>query len=114
LTNRGCGVGPTPGSEAINIEEARTGLNSVASTKSRSKSFLFSSQPPIMVLKPEVINAFRVLEIDPTSTDLKQATTAYKKLALKHHPDRNFGDQSAKERFQKVNIILLIPVVLRC
>lgn len=67
-----------------------------------------------MVLKPEVINAFRVLEIDPTSTDLKQATTAYKKLALKHHPDRNFGDQSAKERFQKVNIILLIPVVLRC
>jgi len=55
-----------------------------------------------MVLKPEVINAFKVLELDPASTTKEQATTAYKKLALKHHPDRNYGDSSANERFQQV------------
>jgi len=56
-----------------------------------------------MVLKQEVINAFKVLELDPASTTIEQATTAYKKLALKHHPDRNYGDSSANERFQEVS-----------
>jgi hypothetical protein len=55
-----------------------------------------------MVLKPEVINAFKVFELDPASTTKEQAATAYKKLALKHHPDRNYGDSSANERFQQV------------
>jgi curved DNA-binding protein len=56
-----------------------------------------------MVLKQEVINAFKVLDIDPATTTVEKASTAYKKLALKHHPDRNYGDPSANERFQEVN-----------
>ena len=57
-----------------------------------------------MVLKQEVINAFNTLGLDPASTTVEQATTAYKKLALKHHPDRNFGDSTANERFQEASI----------
>lgn len=55
-----------------------------------------------MVLKDEVINAFATLGLEP-DVELSVASTAYKKAALKHHPDRNHGDTSAKERFQEVN-----------
>jgi DnaJ-class molecular chaperone len=55
-----------------------------------------------MVLKEQVVNAFHVLGLDPATTTVEKATTAYKKLALKHHPDRNYGDPTANERFQAV------------
>ena len=47
--------------------------------------------------------ACEVLGIDPnaeiTETDLKKA---YKRAAITHHPDKNQGDEQAKERFQGV------------
>ena len=54
-----------------------------------------------MVLRESVLNAFSVLGISPdTPEDVAKST--YKKLALVHHPDRNFGDAAATQRFQQV------------
>ena len=35
--------------------------------------------------------------------DEAQLKKAYKKMSLKHHPDRNRGDPSATQRFQRVH-----------
>jgi DnaJ-class molecular chaperone len=54
-----------------------------------------------MVLRQSVLDAFNVIGISPdTPEDVAKST--YKKLALTHHPDRNFGDSSATQRFQQV------------
>lgn len=37
------------------------------------------------------------------SADEKQIRSAFRKLAAKHHPDRNPGDPGAEERFKEVN-----------
>ena len=37
---------------------------------------------------------------DPSSVPLKQANKAYKRLALKWHPDKNPGDAGARARFE--------------
>ena len=47
-------------------------------------------------------NFYNVLGISPTAS-LKEVKGAYKRLALKHHPDKNPGDARAEELFKLVN-----------
>ncbi len=44
---------------------------------------------------------FATLGLTPRST-LAEARTAYRRLALIHHPDRNPGDRAAAERFKQI------------
>ena len=45
---------------------------------------------------------YEVLEVERTASeaDLK---VAYRKQAMKHHPDRNPGDKDCESRFKDVN-----------
>ncbi|KAJ7043370.1 hypothetical protein C8F04DRAFT_1074557 [Mycena alexandri] len=52
--------------------------------------------------KPEVLNAFDVLNIDIDVATVDDAAKAYKIQAIRHHPDKNTGDPSATQRFQKI------------
>jgi hypothetical protein len=45
-------------------------------------------------------NCYEILSISPTA-DIKDINSAYKKLALKHHPDKTGADDAHIE-FQKV------------
>jgi formylglycine-generating enzyme required for sulfatase activity/Flp pilus assembly protein TadD len=48
------------------------------------------------------INHYEVLQIEQTS-DLASIRNAFKKLAMKYHPDRNIGDASAEIMMKKLN-----------
>lgn len=50
----------------------------------------------------EEFDYYEVLEIERTS-DKEAIKRAYRKLALKYHPDRNAGDKDAEEKFKQIN-----------
>lgn len=45
---------------------------------------------------------YQILGVPKTATQ-KEIRAAFRKLAAKHHPDKNPGDQAAEERFKEVN-----------
>jgi curved DNA-binding protein len=45
---------------------------------------------------------YQILDV-PRDADDKQIRSAFRRLAAKHHPDRNPGDPQAEERFKEVN-----------
>ncbi|MGX3011570.1 molecular chaperone DnaJ [Helicobacter sp. 23-1044] len=50
----------------------------------------------------EEFDYYEVLEVQKTS-DKEIIKKAYRKLALKYHPDRNEGDKDAEEKFKQIN-----------
>lgn len=47
-------------------------------------------------------NYYEILEISKTASD-DEIKKAFKKLAVKYHPDRNQGNEEAEEKFKEIN-----------
>src|ERR1044071_6057603 len=45
---------------------------------------------------------YEVLEVERTASDA-DLKAAYRKLAMKYHPDRNAGEKTAEHRFKEIN-----------
>jgi curved DNA-binding protein CbpA len=51
---------------------------------------------------PGEADLYRALQVDP-SADPEVIEAAYKRLALKYHPDHNRGDSQAEEHMKRIN-----------
>ena len=49
---------------------------------------------------------YALLGVSQTAS-IKEINLAYKKLALKHHPDKTGGDDDSNEHFQLVELTIL-------
>ena len=67
---------------------------------SRSRPGRSSRNPPRRSLAPDY---YQTLGVDRGSTEV-EIKAAYRKLALRWHPDRNPGDKAAEERFKELSI----------
>jgi DnaJ family protein B protein 4 len=47
-------------------------------------------------------NYYKILEVEPTAS-LEDIKKSYRRLSLKHHPDRNGGSAESVQKFQKIN-----------
>jgi DnaJ-class molecular chaperone len=52
-------------------------------------------------------NLYSVLGVKKTA-NFKEIKTAYRILAKQHHPDKNFGNAQAEERFKKIHLAYTI------
>ena len=43
---------------------------------------------------------YEILEVNKSSTN-DEIKTAYRKMAMKYHPDRNPGDRESEEKFKE-------------
>jgi len=61
-----------------------------------SKGFFFGRKK-----HDETLQSYQVLGLQPTASS-QEIKNAFRKLSLKWHPDKNPGDEKAKEKYYKI------------
>ena len=70
----------------------------------RSSFTKMKSSILILLFRVTLCDFYTEFGIDK-SADLREIKKAYKKLAIKLHPDKNVGDEQANEKFARINKI---------